>query len=129
MTVRLLLFLPARLTLSGMEEPVARVTIEQVLADNVRGLRTQQNMTQRDLSEASGVSQAYLSRVETGQANPPLATLAKLATALHVEVSALLALSRESEALFPTIERRKALEAALAASDRLALAFGVKRRP
>ena len=44
--------------------------------------RTSQNLTQKELSQLSGITQADLSKIENGNANPSLNTLLKLAKGL-----------------------------------------------
>lgn len=46
-------------------------------------------MTQEELARRSGVSRAYLSRLEMGRHDPPLSRLRKIAKALGVKVSEL----------------------------------------
>jgi DNA-binding XRE family transcriptional regulator len=53
-------------------------------------LRTRQGRPAGGLAEKSGLSREYVARLETGQHNPGLATLQKLAKALGVPVTALL---------------------------------------
>lgn len=44
--------------------------------------RTEQNLTQKNLSERTGINQADISRLERGTANPSLRTLQRLADGL-----------------------------------------------
>lgn len=44
--------------------------------------RISKSLTQKDLSNITGISQADLSRLETGNANPSLRTLKRIAKAL-----------------------------------------------
>ncbi len=60
------------------------------LKDRVRELRTGQNLTLRNLAEATGLSVSYLSDVERGRTNPSLKTVDLLADALGVSVNSLL---------------------------------------
>lgn len=46
-------------------------------------LRRKRGWTQKQLAEASGVPQAEISRIESGKANPTIATLGQLVRALH----------------------------------------------
>ena len=57
------------------------------LARQVFDLRKAAGLTQRQLAARSGVQQADISRIEAGDANPTLATIAALAYALGAEVS------------------------------------------
>jgi transcriptional regulator with XRE-family HTH domain len=78
--------------------------INQVIAENLRRLRTERNMSLGQLAEASGLSKMMLSQVEKGTANPSVNSLWKICSGLHVSYSALMepadanvALVRESE--------------------------------
>ena len=44
--------------------------------------RKRQHMTQKDLSEATGITQADISRIENGTRNPSLAMLKRLAAGM-----------------------------------------------
>ena len=57
------------------------------LAVSVIELRRAAGLTQRQLAARSGVQQADISRIEAGDANPTLATIAALAYALGAEPS------------------------------------------
>lgn len=57
------------------------------LAREIFDLRKAAGLTQRQLAARSGVQQADISRIEAGDANPTLATIAALAYALGAEVS------------------------------------------
>jgi transcriptional regulator with XRE-family HTH domain len=57
------------------------------LAREVFDLRKAHGMTQRALAARSGIQQAEISRIEAGNSNPTLATLAVLAHALDSEFS------------------------------------------
>lgn len=60
------------------------------LKDRVRELRTGQNLTLKNLAEATGLSVSYLSDVERGRTNPSLKSVDLLADALGVSVNSLL---------------------------------------
>ena len=53
-------------------------------------LRTQEALTQRDLSERTGLSLAAISRIEQNQVEPRLSTVRRLAEALGVHPSQLM---------------------------------------
>ncbi|WP_138468541.1 helix-turn-helix domain-containing protein [Poseidonocella sp. HB161398] len=61
------------------------------LADHLRALRTGQGLTLQDLAGRSGISRATLSRIENGEVSPTAETLGRLATALALPISQLLA--------------------------------------
>lgn len=45
------------------------------------------NMTQKQLSKMTGISQGKLSKIETGEANPTLKVMSKIANALGMNIS------------------------------------------
>lgn len=57
------------------------------LARQVFDLRKAAGLTQRQLAAKSGTQQADISRIEAGDANPTLATIAALAYALGAELA------------------------------------------
>jgi transcriptional regulator with XRE-family HTH domain len=58
---------------------------------NLAACRAAAGMTQEQLSHASGVATAQISRIENGRANPHMETLVRLAEALGVPVGKLVA--------------------------------------
>ena len=48
--------------------------------------REQQHLSQRQLSERTGITQADISKIETGEANPTLQTLKRLAEAMGMSL-------------------------------------------
>jgi len=48
--------------------------------------REEQQISQRQLSERTGIAQADISRIETGDANPTLKTLQKIAQGLGMKL-------------------------------------------
>jgi XRE family transcriptional regulator, aerobic/anaerobic benzoate catabolism transcriptional regulator len=65
------------------------------LGERVRGWRTEQGLTRKALSAASGVSERYLAQLEAGQGNMSVLLLRKVARAMGVSVERLV---REDEA-------------------------------
>ncbi len=61
------------------------------LGERVRAWRTDQAMTRRTLSEASGVSERYLAQLESGQGNMSVLLLRKVARAMGVPLERLVA--------------------------------------
>ncbi|MCG8608731.1 helix-turn-helix domain-containing protein [bacterium] len=55
----------------------------------VRSLRKLRDLTQEELAEATSLSAEYVSKVERGLASPSFDVIAKLASALQVDPSAL----------------------------------------
>ena len=78
---------------SGAAESPEDAALQKVFAEDIRlGLqfhdaRIEQGLTQRQLSELSGVPQADISRIENGAGNPTEATLQRLAGALDRRLS------------------------------------------
>jgi transcriptional regulator with XRE-family HTH domain len=80
--------------------PVAPVTVvprtheishaESAVALRIREIRSQRNMSQRQLAAKMAVPRTYISKVENGRATPTLASLERLAAAFSVHVSDLL---------------------------------------
>lgn len=57
----------------------------------IKSIRKKRNLSQVELAKKAGITQAYLSLLETGQKkNPSLKTLSNLAGALNVPISELL---------------------------------------
>src|SRR3954465_1356867 len=59
------------------------------LAHNLKELREQRSLTQQELSERSGVPRPTLAHLESGQGNPTLSVLIKVAAALGIGIEAL----------------------------------------
>jgi transcriptional regulator with XRE-family HTH domain len=66
-----------------------RLSYPQAFGQRVRELRMAAGMTQEDLAERCGLFRTYMSRVETGQANPTLTMIHALADSLGVPVVSL----------------------------------------
>jgi transcriptional regulator with XRE-family HTH domain len=66
------------------------------IGEKIRAARTRLGIGQRELSRRSGVSAASLSEIERGLRDPRYATLDRIATALDVEVSSLVAKPRRT---------------------------------
>ncbi|WP_027092105.1 helix-turn-helix domain-containing protein [Cohnella thermotolerans] len=55
--------------------------------EKIRSLRTQRNLTLKDLSEKTGLSISFLSQVERGESSLAITSLQKIAEALGVPIS------------------------------------------
>jgi XRE family transcriptional regulator, regulator of sulfur utilization len=80
------------------------------LAYNLRELREQRSLTQQELSDRSGVPRPTLAHLESGQGNPTLTILIKVAAALGIGIEALVSASKPkvkvvARADLPTEER------------------------
>ncbi|KXA90741.1 hypothetical protein AKJ57_03930 [candidate division MSBL1 archaeon SCGC-AAA259A05] len=49
----------------------------------IRSLRSKADLTQAELGEAAGVTQAYIAKIESGKADPKISTLEKISKALR----------------------------------------------
>lgn len=79
-----------------------RAGVQVKFGKRVRQLRLAAGMTQEDLAHRCGLFRTYMSRIETGRANPTLTMIDALAGSLKVPVAQLF----EAEA--PTKPRAKA---------------------
>jgi len=57
---------------------------QMVIADRLKALREQKNLSQGDIEERSGLLRCYISRVENGHTVPAIETLEKLTRAMEV---------------------------------------------
>ena len=64
--------------------------LTQILAANVRSLRSARNLSQEALADACNLHRTYVGSVERGERNVTLSTLETLARALRVTVPDLL---------------------------------------
>lgn len=71
--------------------PATEAGLRALLARRIRLARAQRGMTRKHLAEQSGVSLAYLARVESGQGNISLGLLHKLSLAFNLPIDGFLA--------------------------------------
>lgn len=64
------------------------MTDNNTIASKIKRYRKERNMTQDELSERCGISVSTIKKYETGNRNPKLDQLNKIATALNINVSA-----------------------------------------
>lgn len=67
----------------GKVDPDIKLVVGQAIAE----AREEKGMSQRDLSCASGVMQADISKIEKGKGNPTISTLQKIAKSLGKSVA------------------------------------------
>lgn len=67
----------------------AHASVKNSLAHNLKLCRKQSGLSQEKLGHMIGADQAYISRIEAGQLNPTIETLAELASVLRVSVKGL----------------------------------------
>ena len=65
----------------------ANTNFKKLVGFRIRQRRLLAHLSQDDLADRCGIYRTYLSRIETGLANPSLVTLVALATTLGVQVS------------------------------------------
>lgn len=70
----------------GIEVSKKKIDIVAELAENLIKAREIANITQKQLSESTGIHQADISKIERGIANPSLSTLNRLAKGMGMEL-------------------------------------------
>jgi transcriptional regulator with XRE-family HTH domain len=83
----------------------ADAAVRQCLGARIRQLRLQQGLTQDDLAGQLDMALKALQRLESGQHNPTLDTMAHVARGLRVSVGALLSDAAETHALAPLLAK------------------------
>lgn len=71
---------------------------------NLKDLREARGLTQQELSDRSGVPRPTLAHLESGQGNPTLSVLSKVAAALGIGIEALVSVSRPKVRVVPRVE-------------------------
>ena len=66
-----------------------RASVQFKFGMRVRQLRLAAGLTQEDLAHRCGLFRTYMSRIETGRANPTLTMVDALATSLKVPIASL----------------------------------------
>jgi len=79
--------------------------LQKRIADTIRSVRTNRGLTLAQMSEATGLSKALLSRIENAQVSPPIATLAKISHALDVPISIYFEQEEPDEKTYSVIRR------------------------
>ncbi len=95
--------------------------INEIIAVNLKRLRTEKNLSLGQLAELAGVSKVMLSGVEKGSSNPTINTIWKIASALEVTYTDLLELP-ETNVIHVRKEEIQSLD------DNLFHIFGYYRR-
>ena len=60
--------------------------VQETLSRQVKTFRAEAGLTQQALAERCGIYRTYLSRIESGDANPSVSVLTALANALNIEL-------------------------------------------
>jgi XRE family transcriptional regulator, regulator of sulfur utilization len=76
-------------------------TVAAHLASNIRKLREARGLTQQQMATISGVPRPTWANLESGVANPTLAVLIKVATALQIRVEELIGPPKASAKFYP----------------------------
>jgi transcriptional regulator with XRE-family HTH domain len=76
--------------------------INQVIADNLKRLRMERNLSLGQLADLSSVSKVMLSQIEKGDTNPTINTLWKIANGLKVPYTTLM----EQQTLVTTVVKK-----------------------
>ncbi len=85
--------------------PLDAESIVSRVAETLRAVRKEQQLTLDDLAQRSGVSRSMLSQIERGESNPTLATLWNLTQALGVDFAGLLGKQPVAAAASGEVER------------------------
>ena len=73
----------------SIDSDLVRERVQVKFGSRVRQLRLMAEMTQEDLAHRCGLFRTYMSRIETGNANPTLTMIHAIATSLRVPVTTL----------------------------------------
>lgn len=63
---------------------------EKAIVERIKFVRQHKKITLKDLSQKSGLTEGYLSRIENSDTAPPFSTLSRIAQALTIDISYLL---------------------------------------
>lgn len=72
-----------------MPSPLKSPSLRRRFGNRIRELRADVGMTQEAFADHCGFARTYMSRIETGGANPSLDAIKVLADALNVSLSSL----------------------------------------
>lgn len=78
---------------------------DHAVGDRIARLRADQRMTLDRLAQVTGFTKGYLSKIENGRKVPPIATLSRIAQALHTEIGSFFQGTRRAAALEATVVR------------------------
>ncbi len=82
--------------------------MHESIAFNLRKIREERNLSLDKLSDLTGVSKSMLRQIETGQSNPTISTLWKIANGLHIPFTALLR-EKHTEVVLQNFKKNKPL--------------------
>src|ERR1051325_6282322 len=92
------------MTESAMRSTVAGHGVHGELGERLRAIPPLPRRTLKEIAEAAGISESFLSQLERGRTNATIATLQRISTALGIEVSDLFA----TDAARPRVLRQEA---------------------
>jgi transcriptional regulator with XRE-family HTH domain len=67
-------------------ETVSAMDSKLIIGKRIKNARLKRNFTQEALAKKTGMTQDWISSIETGRRRPELATIGDLAQALHVGI-------------------------------------------
>ncbi len=76
---------------------------EKAILKKIKQIRQNNNITLKELTEKTGLTEGYLSRIENGKKVPPIPTLDRIAQGLNIDISFLFLKESESESKNPSI--------------------------
>jgi XRE family aerobic/anaerobic benzoate catabolism transcriptional regulator len=94
---------PKREASSELDKGASESALHALLGQRVRDARARRFMTRKGLAEQSGISLAYLARVESGTGNISLGLLQRLSLALNLPIESFLAAEEPPNADFSMI--------------------------
>lgn len=77
------------------------------IGESIRHARQKAGLTQKELGEKLGISQAAVGQFESDKANPKIETLLKIATALNIKLSELVPINNALDWTFEKIEENR----------------------
>lgn len=83
------------MTISTQKLPASENLLRNSFGITVRQARDKLGWTQEVLADKAGLNRSYLGEIERGVVMPSLATIAKLAVALHTDMAVLIARCEE----------------------------------
>jgi transcriptional regulator with XRE-family HTH domain len=114
--------------LESESSPRVEGDLTLIVGANLRRLRVKKGLSLERLAKASGVSRAMLGQIELGQSTPTINVLWKIAKALWVPFSTLLANpAAPTTALFPSASARRLMSGDGAFSSRALFSFAGSR--
>lgn len=94
-------WLPKDWRVGKLLEPMAAEDVADHIALNVKALRVARGLTQAQLSKIAGLPRATWANLESGAANPTIAVLVRVSSALQVSLEELVSPPRATARHFP----------------------------